>query len=109
MTIPSIKNIILPLLNLISNQKEYALKGLIKNLELYFKLTKKEKNEKLRSGYAKTFYNRVGWAKYHLVNAKLITSTMRGYIMITPRGLEFFNMNPLEPLKFIKLIDVIIE
>lgn len=109
MTIPSINDIILPLLNLISNQKEYALIALVKDLEQYFKLTETEKNEKLQSGYAKSFYNRVGWTKCCLANADLLTSTKRGFVKITSRGLEFLNINPLEPLNFIKKIDVILE
>ena len=50
-------------------------------------VTNEEREVLLPSGAMPMFYNRVGWAKWHLDRAKLVESVRRGSYRITDRGL----------------------
>jgi restriction system protein len=51
-----------------------------------FKLTDEERGELLPSGKQARFTNRVHWAKSYLKQAGLVSSSRRGYFVITERG-----------------------
>lgn len=53
-----------------------------------FKLTQEELSEMLPSRRARTFYNRVAWAKFYLKKAGLVAQTKRSYLSITELGLR---------------------
>ena len=96
--IPKYDEIMLPLLKMLSNDKEYHIKECIDSLAQQFQLTEDEKRELLPSGKQPIFDNRVGWARMYLLKAGLIESPRRGYIKITERGKKVLeeNLNKLD-------------
>ena len=86
MPIPDFQSIMLPLLELISDGKEYTIAGTRDLLAEKFHLTDEEVNQKLPSGVANTFYNRLAWAKIYLERAGLITKIRRGVFKISEPG-----------------------
>jgi restriction system protein len=84
----------LPLLKLVRDKKEYSLRELIDDLANEFKLSQEEKESLLASGRKAIFYDRVGWAKTYLGQAKLLEFTRRGFFKISERGLKLINENP---------------
>lgn len=63
-------------------------------LAKHFNLTSEELAQRLPSGLAATFANRIGWAKSHLKMAGVINSTRRGVYELTERGNELLSDNP---------------
>jgi len=94
MAIPDFQTIMLPLLQLAADQQEHSLRNTIEALAEQYALTKEERRELLPSGRARTFDNRVGWARTHLAKAGLLKSTRRGYFQITTRGLHILAQEP---------------
>lgn len=92
--IPDYQSLMLPLLKLVSDKKEYKYRELIENLALEFKLTDDERKELLASGNQPIFDNRVGWAKTYLKKAGLIDSSSRATFIITELGLKVLEKNP---------------
>lgn len=71
----------------------------------FFGVTEEELNQFLPSGAAKTFPNRVAWAKSHLKMAGLLENTKRSYFKITESGKKILEDNPVEiNLKLLKNI-----
>ncbi|MHA1278238.1 MAG: restriction endonuclease [Candidatus Helarchaeota archaeon] len=93
MTIPNYQTIMLPLLELLRDQREHSMKVIINLLAENFNLTEEEKTMLLPSGRDLIFRNRVGWARTYLKKAQLVGSTRRGFIKITQRGLDLLNQN----------------
>jgi len=104
MTIPSYPELMLPILEIIQNQKEWKLSIIISNLIEIFSLTEEEKELRVRSGKGETiFSNRVYWSRLHMKIAELIKVPRRGYIQITNRGLDVLEENPKEiDLKYLE-------
>jgi restriction system protein len=94
MAIPDYQSIMLPLLEQISDGKEYRNNDLIELLSERFKLSESERNELLPSGSQLTFNNRIGWAKVYLKKAGLLDSPKRAVTAITSRGLEVLKSKP---------------
>jgi restriction system protein len=94
MAVPDFQTIMLPLLQLAADQQEHSLRNTIEALAEQYALTKEERRELLPSGRARTFDNRVGWARTHLAKAGLLKSTRRGYFHITARGLHILAQQP---------------
>lgn len=92
--IPDYQSIMLPLLKLVSDKKEYKYRELIENLALKFKLTDEERKELLASGNQAILDNRVGWAKTYLKKAGLIDSPSRATFVITELGLQVLGKKP---------------
>ena len=88
MSIPDYQVVMLPLLNLISDQKEHSLRQTIDKLADQFGLTDSERRELLPSGRSPTFVNRVSWARTYLGQAGLLESSRRGIFRITTSGME---------------------
>lgn len=86
MAIPGFQELMLPILKLLSDGKEYTSHNIVEELAREFKLTDEEKRELLPSGKQPIFDNRVGWAKTHLKRAELIESPQRGISRITELG-----------------------
>jgi restriction system protein len=59
-----------------------------------FKLTEEELAERLPSGLARTFVNRVGWATTYLYRVGLLSRPRRAVYAITERGREVLTANP---------------
>lgn len=98
--LPTHEDVMLPLLRLVSDGKDWEMRDVIEKLAEHFrndpkfKTTKEELLEILPSGQQKIFDNRVGWARTYLKKAKLLESPRRGVIKITDRGKELLNSNP---------------
>ncbi|MFZ1082461.1 MAG: restriction endonuclease [Candidatus Kryptoniota bacterium] len=92
--IPDYQSIMLPLLNAVSDGKEYPMNDLIDTLAAEFELSETERKELLPSGQQFTFGNRVGWARTYLKKAGLLDSPGRGLVMITERGKQVLGQNP---------------
>jgi restriction system protein len=103
--IPDFQTIMLPFLQILSDGEEHTTNETNQKLATHFNLTEEELNEFLPSGAAKTFPNRVAWAKSHFKMAGLIENTKRSSFKITDAGKRFLEENPNEiNLKIIKNI-----
>ncbi|KAA9041546.1 restriction endonuclease [Ginsengibacter hankyongi] len=101
--IPDYQTLMLPLLKLTADGKEYRVNDLIEILANKFNLTDEEKAELLPSGQSFLFNNRVGWARTYLKKSGLIDAPKRGTIIITPRGKQVLDENPNEiDVKFLR-------
>ncbi len=94
MPIPDYQTIMLPLLQLLSDKKEYVFKDVVSILGKKFKLTDDELSELLPSGQSLLFANRVGWARTYLKKAGLLDAPKRGMLSITDRGLKVLSKKP---------------
>lgn len=83
-----------PLLDCASDGKEHALREVIERLVVQCELTDVERKQLLPSGNQEVFVNRVAWAKTHLKMAGLLDSPKRGYLNITPLGLNVLTEFP---------------
>tara|TARA_R110000868_G_scaffold363678_1_gene626015 strand:+ start:17163 stop:18077 length:915 start_codon:yes stop_codon:yes gene_type:complete len=92
--IPDYQTIMLPLLNVMSDNKTHRLRDLVEMLATYFNLTEMERNELLPSGTQAIFDNRVGWAKFYLEKANLLKTEKRGCYSITETGKNFIESKP---------------
>jgi len=92
--IPDYQTLMLPLLKILSDKKEYKYRDLVEVLAYEFKLTDEERKELLASGNQGVFDNRVGWAKVYLKKAGLLDSPQRATFVITKLGLETLKKNP---------------
>lgn len=92
--IPDYQSLMLPLLKLLSDEKEHKYRELIETLAEKFHLTAEERKDLLASGNQPIFDNRVGWAKTYLKKAGLIESTQRATFVITQLGKEVLSKNP---------------
>src|SRR5512136_2267432 len=94
MPVPDYETIMLPLLQLASDQQEHTLSAAYDELATQFSLTESERIDMLPSGRQSRFENRVGWARTYLKKAGLIDSTGRGKFRITQRGLTVLKSKP---------------
>lgn len=94
MPIPDYQTIMLPLLKLLPDRKEYIFKDVVTLLGQQFSLTEQELSELLPSGQSLLFANRVGWARTYLKKAGLLDAPKRGMLSITERGLEVLKKKP---------------
>ena len=108
--IPDYQSIMLPLLEFISDGKEYKMRNVTDELALRFGVTEEEQKELLPSGVAPIFYNRTAWAKTYLKKAGLIDSPKQGIVVISKRGLEVLKKKPSSiNVKFLKQFSEFVE
>lgn len=96
MPIPDFQRVMRPLLSSVADKAEHSLKDVKKVLVAHFGITEDELREKIPSGRAFLFDNRLGWANTYLKKAGLISSSRRAYLQITPTGLKFLSEHPNE-------------
>jgi restriction system protein len=96
MAVPGYEKFMLPMMEIVSDQKEYAVSEVRDKLAEHFQLTEEDLRELLPSGKQTVFHNRVGWAKVYLQKAELLESVKRGYFQITQRGVEVLKEKPKE-------------
>ncbi|MDO8310386.1 MAG: winged helix-turn-helix domain-containing protein, partial [Sideroxyarcus sp.] len=103
MAIPDFQTLMLPLLKVVADGREYRLRDVLELLAKEFQVTDEERQHLLPSGRYPTFDNRIAWAKTYLKKAGLIDQPRRAYFQITERGREvlssapsFINMKYLE-------------
>jgi len=94
MPIPDYQSCMLPLLEFLADKNEHSLREAIDYLAAKFKLTEDELKQLLPSGQQTLFDNRVAWARTYMKQAGLLEPTRRGYLRITPRGLEVLRKGP---------------
>lgn len=94
MPIPDFQSLMLPLLRRLGDGAEHSLRDLITQLAEEFALTDAERKELLPSGQQPVFDNRVGWARTYMKKAGLLESPRRGWVRITPRGLDVLKEQP---------------
>lgn len=110
MPIPDFQTLMLPMLEILADGKEYTIKEIIELLSNKFNLTQEERNELLPSGQQYIFDNRVGWTRTHLKKAGLLESPKRAIVHITEKGLDVLKENPKEiNIKFLKRFPEYIE
>jgi len=103
--IPDFQTIMLPFLQILSDGEEHTTNETNQKLAEYFNLTEDELNEFLPSGAAKTFPNRVAWAKSHFKMAGFIENIKRSSFKITEAGKLFLETKPTEiNLRILKTI-----
>ncbi len=110
MAIPDYQSLMLPLLKLVSDEKEHSLKEATESLALEFNLTEADLVEMLPSARKTRFYDRVGWAATYLRKAGLLNSSGRGRFQITERGLAVLQNPPARiNVKFLEQFEEFVE
>ena len=94
MSIPDFQTLMLPVLRLAESREEHSLGEATDYLADEYALSDEERNQLLPSGTQPIFYNRVGWARTYLKQARLLEPTRRNYLRITERGQEVLQSNP---------------
>ncbi len=82
-----------PLLELAADGKEHRTKDATEHVANALNLSFEERAETVSSGQAR-YYNRVGWARAHLIKAGLLEAPKHGYLIITPAGRELLKNPP---------------
>jgi restriction system protein len=93
MGVPDYQSMMLPLLQLTTDKQLHRVRDHIPTLATQFGLTAEDQAQLLPSG-TPTFENRVFWAVTYLRKAGLIQSPSRGYIEITPAGVDLLAKKP---------------
>ncbi len=86
--VPDYQTFMRPLLALLSNEKELAVKDMYEAMAVRFKLTSADRALRIPTGTQSLLDNRVGWAKTYLKMAGLVESPRRGFVKITQKGKE---------------------
>lgn len=94
MAIPDYQSLMLPVLQIASDGRDYQMKDIISCLIDSYGMTDEEKTRLLPSGTSHVFGSRVAWAKTYLKQAGLLSSPRRGVFHITDDGLELLSKNP---------------
>ena len=94
MPIPDFQSLMLPLLEHVADGREYTIAGSRDILAQRYNMTEEERNQRLPSGAANTFYNRLAWAKIYLERAGLLTKVKRGVFKISASGSELLRNPP---------------
>lgn len=94
MPVPDFQTLMLPLLSHVADGHEHTIAASRDILADQFNLTEEERKQRLPSGAANNFYNRLAWAKTYLERAGLITKIKRGVFTISPRGREVLAAPP---------------
>ncbi len=96
MAIPTYERIMLPLLEVLKDNKTYTNNECINILAKKLNITEEEKSLCFPSGKKRVFYDRVNWAKTYMKKAGLVEAPRRGAVRITELGLELLKENPKE-------------
>ena len=96
MAIPTYERIMLPLLEVLKDNKTYTNNECINILAKKLNITEEEKSLCFSSGKKRVFYDRVNWAKTYMKKAGLVEAPRRGAVRITELGLELLKENPKE-------------
>jgi len=103
--IPDFQTIMLPMLEIMSDNEEHILQNLVTQVCNKYNLSKEEREELVPSGVMSKIKNRTSWALTHLKKTGLISSTKRGVFKITEDGLIILKSKPERiDLKFLNEI-----
>ena len=92
MTVPTFEDIMLPLVDFLSDAHEKNYSEIIDYVINYFELQQKDIEKEKPSG-GNSLYNRIGWAKDYLTRAGILEKH-RGKFKISPRGLDILKDKP---------------
>ncbi len=101
MAIPTHVELMIPFLEVLSDDKLHSKREMVEILSKKFKLTPEEMNELIPSG-GKKFSGRVGWARTYLKASKLVESPERAVFKITERGKKALIDKPVKVLQYLK-------
>ena len=93
MPVPTFEEIILPLLQSISDKKKHAFRDIKETLATYFELTERERNELTPNGNNRFGVN-ISWAKAYMKYTELLEQIDQDSFKITDSGLETLKSNP---------------
>lgn len=93
MAVPDYQSLMLPVLRAAEDSKTYTTSEVNHRVASALSLTASDLAEMLPSGRQKLFYNRIGWAKYYLVQAGLLKQPQRAYYSITDQGRKVLGTN----------------
>ncbi|MFK7804086.1 MAG: winged helix-turn-helix domain-containing protein [Anaerolineae bacterium] len=94
MQLPETSDLLLPILNLLSEKGEFRLRQIVNSLAEEFEINENEEFE--GSSSDAQFYSRVVGARSYLTHAKLIENPKRGVSVISKRGEELLAEKPEE-------------
>ncbi len=94
MAVPGFQAFFLPLLKLMADGNEHALRDLRRPIQDCLALTDADLNEMLPSGAQSRFVNRLAWASVYLVKAGILRRVRPGVFQITDRGRELLAESP---------------
>ena len=94
MPVPDYQTLMRPLLAYYGDGQERRISSVRDSLARDFALTPADLEERIPSGRAKTFHNRVGWATTYLYRTGLLERPARSLYRITPRGRQVLEANP---------------
>ena len=95
LAIPDFESIMLPLLEVVKDGKEWRMSDVEMSLVGKFGLTEEEANQLKPSSTTETlFQNRMRWARLYLKKANLLDDPKRGYTQITKDGLQVLEQSP---------------
>src|SRR5437867_3704188 len=94
MPIPKYDEIMLPLLNVLSDGQTHTKRELTEKMADHFHLTPEERGQMLPSTRATYIKHRTGWAAFGLRKAGLATNPVEGTLQITDEGRKFLATNP---------------
>ena len=96
MAVPDFQFFMLPLLSELADGQEHKLQDLYVVLAQKANLSDDDKNELLPSGKQRVFHNRIGWARFYLSKAGLVSTVKRAVFKITESGKQLLANNPNE-------------
>jgi restriction system protein len=103
MAIPDFQTLMLPLLKVLADKKEYAMRDVTTVLSDQFKLTESERDLSSPVSGQGVMYNRTAWAKTYLKRAGLIEQPRRGFFTISANGEKVLKSPPSSiNLKFLE-------
>jgi restriction system protein len=102
MAVPAFHQFLHPLLEVLSDGKEYRVADVYEMLADHMGLTADDRAEVLPSGKQRRYANRIGWAKTYLTKASLLDSPRRGYVRITEHGRQALQANHRVDLDFLQ-------
>ncbi len=94
MGVPDFQSLMLPMLDLASDQKEHSLAEARETLSRKLGLSEEDRAQLLPSGHQTVLANRVAWAKVYMQRAGVLTSAKRGHFQISPRGIQVLADKP---------------
>jgi len=103
MAIPDFQTLMLPLLKLLADKQEHAMREVTTFLSDQFQLTEDERNLSSEVSGQGVMYNRAAWAKTYLKRAGLIEQPRRGVFKISLNGEKVLKSPPAAiNLKFLE-------
>jgi len=96
MTLPTVPQIMLPLLQHVQDGEVYTVRGLKDVLADTMDLTDADRALMLESKPQSKFHNRIAWAKAHIERAGLLNMVRRGHFTISERGKQVLAEQPTE-------------